>query len=109
MGISPNVPPLHPDDPTLGPSHKPLTRDQLRIVCIDSGNKDCTSIVEGTYKLSLGWDIMTSTFVSAAQTFKPEGEVGIAANWPAGSGPDAMGIPGPRGQEQYLYVKSEEF
>lgn len=109
MGINPDISPLNPEDPTQGPSHKPLTRDQLRLVCVDSDNLDCTATIGGTYRVSLGWDIMTDKYVSEAQAYTPGGDVGVAASSTDAAGPDPVGVPGPDGKEQFMYVKSEEF
>lgn len=135
-GLDPDTPPLNPNDPTGGPSSKPLNRDQVQILCIqqtpEGQAKDCTSLLHHTYNVGLGWSIMSKQFDLQAQTFTPQ-EQGrwadeslllhpasdVSADGPVLGRADAsgtalvmqqpVGIADANGQPQYLFAKRVDF
>eukprot|EP00775_Hariotina_reticulata_P002467 gene2467-2770_t len=78
-GINPDVSPKDPADPTSGPAALPITRQNIRLLCIDSAGLDCTPLVRKQFKVALGWSILTKTFDPTAQTFGPPAEVSAAS------------------------------
>lgn len=75
-GLSPDVPPLNPSDPTVGPSTKPLNRSMVQVICVrqspDGQATDCTSHMAASLAMQLGWSVMSPRVVAAALTFTPE-------------------------------------
>lgn len=71
-GIKPAVKPLNASDPSAGPSQRPVTLDQLHVVCIDGQKQDCSSELSGRFSTSLGWSVLSAQYQPAAKrTFAP--------------------------------------
>lgn len=68
-GIATNQAPKDASDTTQGPADLPITRQQLRVVCVDAQGSDCTRLVRGAYSLGLGWQVVTDTYSPAHQMF----------------------------------------
>jgi hypothetical protein len=74
-GLNPDVTPLNPSDPTAGPANKPITHQQLQVLCIEqtaSGDaRDCSNTLHNTFEVTLGWSVMSRRFDAQAQSFAP--------------------------------------
>jgi hypothetical protein len=72
-GLNPDVTPLNPSDPTAGPSSRPITRQQLQVLCVEqtaNGDaRDCSSMLHSTFDVTLGWSVMSTRFDAQAQSF----------------------------------------
>jgi hypothetical protein len=67
--------PLNPSDPTAGPDSRPITRQQLQVMCIeqtaDGDARDCSNMLHKTFDVTLGWSVMSPRFDAQAQSFAP--------------------------------------
>lgn len=89
-GVDPDVAPLDPADTTKGPSMLPITRQQLRLICVDSAGQDCTkALSKSGISLALGWATTTDKFVASAQTYTKANDVSAASAAPPRPPPKA--------------------